>query len=130
MHRIARPVVSAASRRTQRSMLQLPRVSYATSSKQPGPTSQFYKTFTRPVAKVLVLAVFTYQFIYWGWSKLEADEHQQRTNVEIAELEAQVNALDKARKMQVQKKNTEEEKEKEVASAEQKPKTGRWWWLW
>lgn len=42
--------------------------------------SQFYKTFTRPIAKVLVVAVFTYQFVYWGWVKLEADEHQQNTD--------------------------------------------------
>ncbi|KAF3770700.1 hypothetical protein M406DRAFT_247643, partial [Cryphonectria parasitica EP155] len=34
----------------------------------------FYKTFTRPVAKVLLMAVFTYQLAYWGWVKLEQDE--------------------------------------------------------
>ncbi|KAG6014816.1 hypothetical protein E4U54_004819 [Claviceps lovelessii] len=122
MHRIACPVVSAASRRAQRSMPRLPRMSYATSSKQPGPTSQFYKTFTRPVAKVLVLAVFTYQFVYWGWAKLEADEHQQRTDAEIAELEAQVDALNKARKLELEEKRKEEEKTKEAASLRR-----RWW---
>lgn len=42
--------------------------------------SQFYKTFTRPIAKVLVVAVFSYQLIYWGWVKLEADEHRQKTD--------------------------------------------------
>ncbi|KAK4062520.1 uncharacterized protein Triagg1_9890 [Trichoderma aggressivum f. europaeum] len=47
--------------------------SYAT--KQPSPVAQFYKTFTRPIGKVLVLAVFTYQVAYWTWTKLEADEH-------------------------------------------------------
>lgn len=36
--------------------------------------SQFYKTFSRPIAKVLILAVFTYQVTYWTWTKLEADE--------------------------------------------------------
>ena len=34
----------------------------------------FYKTFTRPVAKCLLTALFVYQVIYWGWSKLEVDE--------------------------------------------------------
>lgn len=34
----------------------------------------FYKTFTRPVTKVLLMAVFTYQLAYWGWVKLEQDE--------------------------------------------------------
>lgn len=36
--------------------------------------AQFYKTFTRPVAKVLLIAVLTYQLAYFTWSKLEADE--------------------------------------------------------
>lgn len=36
--------------------------------------SQFYKDFTRPVAKVLLMAMFTYQLAYWGWVKLEQDE--------------------------------------------------------
>lgn len=40
----------------------------------PRPQSQFYKTFTRPVAKVLLMALLTYQLIYWSWLKLETDE--------------------------------------------------------
>lgn len=44
--------------------------------------SQFYKTFTRPVAKVLVLAVFTYQVVYWSWVRLEADEVRAETDGE------------------------------------------------
>ena len=42
--------------------------------------SQFYKTFTRPIAKVLLLAVFTYQVVYWSWMKLEADEVREERN--------------------------------------------------
>lgn len=38
------------------------------------PQSNFYKTFSRPIAKVLILAVFTYQVAYWTWTNLEADE--------------------------------------------------------
>ncbi len=34
----------------------------------------FYKTFTRPIAKVLLMATFTYQLAYWGWQKLEKEE--------------------------------------------------------
>jgi hypothetical protein len=34
----------------------------------------FYKTFTRPIAKVLLLATFTYQLSYYFWVKLEKDE--------------------------------------------------------
>lgn len=36
--------------------------------------SGFYKTFTRPVAKCLLLAMFTYQLAYFAWVKLETDE--------------------------------------------------------
>jgi hypothetical protein len=36
--------------------------------------SQFYRTFTRPIAKTLLIAVFTYQLAYWAWVKLETDE--------------------------------------------------------
>lgn len=34
----------------------------------------FYKTFARPIAKVLLMATFTYQLAYWAWVKLEKDE--------------------------------------------------------
>ncbi|VUC34942.1 unnamed protein product [Clonostachys rosea] len=44
------------------------------STKAPNPTSQFYKTFTRPIAKVILGAVLTYQLVYWAWVKLETDE--------------------------------------------------------
>ncbi|CAG9999901.1 unnamed protein product [Clonostachys byssicola] len=44
------------------------------STKTPNPTSQFYKTFTRPIAKVVLGAVLTYQLVYWAWVKLETDE--------------------------------------------------------
>ncbi|PHH85069.1 hypothetical protein CDD83_932 [Cordyceps sp. RAO-2017] len=69
-------------------------------ARQPGPTSQFYKTFARPVAKVLVLAVFTYQLAYWGWAKLEAEEHRSETQATIARLEAEVGAYAEAKSKQ------------------------------
>jgi hypothetical protein len=40
----------------------------------PSATGDFYKTFTRPVAKCLLFALFTYQLTYWAWLKLEQDE--------------------------------------------------------
>ncbi|KAI1647246.1 uncharacterized protein F4817DRAFT_365385 [Daldinia loculata] len=36
--------------------------------------AQFYKTFGRPIAKVLLVAVFTYQVAYYFWVRLEQDE--------------------------------------------------------
>ncbi|KAI9158766.1 LOW QUALITY PROTEIN: hypothetical protein HJFPF1_06764 [Paramyrothecium foliicola] len=52
--------------------------------------SQFYKQFTRPIAKVLLLAVFTYQFAYWSWVKLETDEVRAERDATIAGLEAKI----------------------------------------
>ncbi|KAK6952255.1 hypothetical protein Daesc_006790 [Daldinia eschscholtzii] len=36
--------------------------------------AQFYKAFGRPMAKVFLLAVFTYQVAYYFWVRLEQDE--------------------------------------------------------
>ncbi|EHK50542.1 hypothetical protein TRIATDRAFT_187104, partial [Trichoderma atroviride IMI 206040] len=59
--------------------------------------AQFYKTFTRPIGKVLVLAVFTYQVAYWTWLKLEADEHREETDATITALETTVNEYQKTK---------------------------------
>lgn len=116
MQRIARPIATTVSRQTQLQAPRLPTRTYATASKQPGPTSRFYKTFTRPIAKTLVIAVFTYQFFYWGWVKLEMDEHQQKTDAEIADLEAKVSVFDKARKTG-----------EAATKVEEGPKKKSWW---
>ncbi|KAI1429432.1 hypothetical protein F5Y12DRAFT_709915 [Xylaria sp. FL1777] len=34
----------------------------------------FYKTFGRPIAKVFLMAIFTYQLAYYFWVRLEQDE--------------------------------------------------------
>ncbi|PHH64928.1 hypothetical protein CDD81_3785 [Ophiocordyceps australis] len=72
---------------------------YAT-SQQPSASSQFYKTFSRPVAKTLLLAVFTYQFVYWAWARLEANETRAETDATIAKLEATVHAYSEAKKQE------------------------------
>ncbi|CAI6100446.1 hypothetical protein V2G26_008206 [Clonostachys chloroleuca] len=60
------------------------------STKAPNPTSQFYKTFTRPIAKVVLGAVLTYQLVYWAWVKLETDEIIADTAETIKDLERKV----------------------------------------
>lgn len=42
--------------------------------------AQFYKTFTRPIAKVLLMAVLTYQVAYYGWTRLETDELREEAD--------------------------------------------------
>lgn len=48
------------------------------------PQVGFYKTFTRPIAKVMLMAVFTYQVAYWSWIKLEKDEIKAQKSGESA----------------------------------------------
>lgn len=42
----------------------------------------FYKSYGRPIAKVFLGAVFTYQAVYWLWVKLETDEIKERKKSE------------------------------------------------
>ncbi|OTA79613.1 hypothetical protein M434DRAFT_402038 [Hypoxylon sp. CO27-5] len=59
---------------------------------------QFYKTFGRPIAKVFLLAIFTYQVAYYFWVRLEQDEIKSEMRATIADLEARIEQLEKARK--------------------------------
>ncbi|KAK1989436.1 hypothetical protein LZ30DRAFT_817683 [Colletotrichum cereale] len=69
---------------------------YSTSpdaEKRPSIVANFYKTFTRPVLKVLLMATLTYQIAYWSWTKLEQDEIREEKGREIEGLEAKVAEL-------------------------------------
>jgi len=50
----------------------------------------FYQTFGRPIAKVFLGAIFTYQVTYWLWTKLEMDEIKHDKTKEIYGLEAKL----------------------------------------
>lgn len=39
----------------------------------------FYKYRSRPVFKAVLVAIFTYEIIYWGWLKLESMETKHDT---------------------------------------------------
>ncbi|KAA8893469.1 hypothetical protein FN846DRAFT_978745 [Sphaerosporella brunnea] len=61
--------------------------------KQASPHIAIYKEFGRPFAKVFLMAVFTYQTLYWGWLKMEKDDEKRTKNAEIAKLEDEVAKL-------------------------------------
>ncbi|KAK2047775.1 hypothetical protein LZ31DRAFT_118444 [Colletotrichum somersetense] len=61
--------------------------------KRPSIVANFYKTFTRPVLKVLLMATLTYQVAYWSWTKLEQDEIRKEKGREIEDLEAKIAEL-------------------------------------
>ncbi|KAL2167168.1 hypothetical protein VTG60DRAFT_1623 [Thermothelomyces hinnuleus] len=103
------------------------------SSQTPSPTGAFYKTFTRPVAKCALLAVFVYQLVYFGWSKLEVEEIKEERQAEIARLEAQVRSLHAAQ--QAAAAAAESESASKVAGRDRKGKEGAEgskgsWWPW
>ncbi|KAL2049775.1 hypothetical protein ABVK25_009998 [Lepraria finkii] len=59
-------------------------------SKPISPHVGFYKSFGRPIAKVFLGAVFTYQTVYWLWVKLETDEIRDKKKKEMSQLEAEI----------------------------------------
>ncbi|KAI6090881.1 hypothetical protein F4821DRAFT_12044 [Hypoxylon rubiginosum] len=76
------------------------------SSSHPQPQAQapegslnntFFKTFGRPIAKVFLLAIFTYQVSYYFWVRAEQDETRSEMRATIADLEARIEQLEKAK---------------------------------
>jgi hypothetical protein len=43
----------------------------------------FYKTFGRPVFKVFLMAMFTYQMLYLAWVRLEHGEEREQRQGEL-----------------------------------------------
>ncbi|SPO00721.1 uncharacterized protein DNG_03469 [Cephalotrichum gorgonifer] len=87
--RTARPLPPSPSKMRIESAMQ----SRLSSTSPPSPHGSFYKSFGRPITKVLLIAMLTYQLIYLGWVKLEVDETKAIRNAEIRELEDKVKEL-------------------------------------
>ncbi|TPX15181.1 uncharacterized protein E0L32_004739 [Thyridium curvatum] len=97
--RILLPVRSALGTSQRRLASSGPKQTASSSSSKPTSNyAAFYRTFTRPLAKTMLLAVFTYQLVYWAWVKLETDEIKAEKTAEIAGLEAQVKSLQENQK--------------------------------
>ncbi|TLS27340.1 hypothetical protein PpBr36_04478 [Pyricularia pennisetigena] len=62
-------------------------------SSKPSLSGSFYKTFGRPILKVVLSAMFVYQVAYYAWVKMETDEITRDRQAEIAKLEDQLSAL-------------------------------------
>ncbi|KAI1312830.1 hypothetical protein F5Y03DRAFT_390533 [Xylaria venustula] len=92
--------------RSRPTVFQLPRVRARMSStrtpnepRETGSINQktFYKTFGRPIAKVFLMAIFTYQLAYYLWVRLEQDETRAEMQATISDLEARIDALEQAK---------------------------------
>ncbi|KAI1351717.1 hypothetical protein F5Y01DRAFT_107403 [Xylaria sp. FL0043] len=87
-----------------RAPLQLSRARFASTQapNEPRPEGSlnhktFYKTFGRPIAKVFLMAIFTYQLAYYFWVRLEQDEIRAEMQATISDLEARIEALEQAK---------------------------------
>jgi len=60
---------------------------------QGSPHGAFYKTFGRPVIKNFLIAVLTYQAIYFTWAKLENMEMKKEKEGEMKRLESEIRGL-------------------------------------
>ncbi|PNS17740.1 hypothetical protein CAC42_3135 [Sphaceloma murrayae] len=61
------------------------------------PHRNFWKSFGRPIAKVFLGAMFTYQITYFTWLKLESIEEKFDKDGEVKRLEARLHGLTKDR---------------------------------
>jgi len=123
---ISTRAASAAFRPLRTSALQRISLSssrrYSSGQQPPSPTANFYKTFTRPVAKCLLTALFTYQLVYWGWAKLENDEIKENRQAEIAQLEDEVRRIH-----QEQQQQRQQEREQQEQEQKKEVKKKGWW---
>lgn len=62
-------------------------------SEQPNAHRNFYKEFGRPVARSFLIAVATYQILYYSWSKLESMEMKREKEGEMRALEGELRKL-------------------------------------
>ncbi|KAI5811512.1 hypothetical protein DFH27DRAFT_533872 [Peziza echinospora] len=60
---------------------------------QEHPHASFYHLFGRPISKVLLMSVISYQAFYWLWLKLDAIEQQDIKKAELSELEAELERI-------------------------------------
>ncbi|KAI0123102.1 hypothetical protein BJ170DRAFT_125505 [Xylariales sp. AK1849] len=91
---LMRRQMPSAALRLQRAQVR----AYADVPKPPSQHTTFYKTFGRPIFKVALMAIFTYQLAYFAWLKLETNEIREDIGATIAGLERRIEELEGARK--------------------------------
>ena len=90
--------------------------------KQPSRVGAFYKSFSAPILKCFLGALFTYQLAYFGWMKLEAIEEAELKREEIRGLRGELAGAMNERKRGVE--GVVEEVEGKVVEGARK----RGWW--
>ena len=90
--------------------------------KEPSRVGAFYKSFSAPILKCFLGALFTYQLAYFGWMKLEAIEEAQQKKDEIKGLRGELAGAMNERKRGVE--GVVQEVEGKVVEGARK----RGWW--
>lgn len=108
--------------------------------KRPSKVGAFYKTFSAPLLKCFLGALFTYQLAYFGWMKLETIEEAHKKKTEInglrEELAGAINNKRREAEGVVEQVGDKigEAKDKVVEGTEGAGITGRvkkgGWWPW
>ncbi|KAL2135577.1 hypothetical protein VTI74DRAFT_8056 [Chaetomium olivicolor] len=125
-----RPPFKTALTRASRTASSISHTQLRGYSQQVSPTGAFYKTFTRPVAKCALLAVFVYQIVYFGWTRLEVDEIKEERQAEITRLEVQVKSLQAAQAAAAAAAAAASDKNKAESGSEGVKANGGSWWPW
>lgn len=60
---------------------------------QPSRHGSFYKTFGPPILKNFLIALCTFQAIYWSWVKMESVELKKDGDEEVRAVEDELRAL-------------------------------------
>jgi hypothetical protein len=101
--------------------------------KQPSKVGAFYRSFSAPILKCFLGALFTYQLAYFGWMKLEALEEAHDKRAEIKGLQTDLASAIAAKKRDAES-GLREVGDKVVEGAEGMAVEGRvkkgGWWPW
>lgn len=62
---------------------------------QSNPHRDFYRQFGLVTFKNFLIAMFTYQVIYWSWLKLESEETKRQMGGEVKSLEGEIRRMSK-----------------------------------
>lgn len=108
--------------------------------KPPSKVGAFYKTFTAPLLKTFLGALFTYQLAYYGWLKLETIEEAHGKEMEIRGLRVDLAGAISGKRERVEGvvekvgETVAEVKDKVIEGTEGVGVTGRvakgGWWPW